>query len=56
MDWIEKLFGFAPDGGDGTAETAIVFACVIVLAAVVAVRVPFLRERIRALFASSKTH
>jgi hypothetical protein len=54
MDWIEKVFGFSPDGGDGTAEAAIVFACVIVLAAVVAVRVPSLRERIRAFFAASK--
>jgi hypothetical protein len=54
MDWIEKLFGFSPDGGDGTAEAAIVFACVVVLAAVVATRVPFLRERIRAFFAAWK--
>jgi hypothetical protein len=55
MDWIEKLFGFNPDGADGTAEAAIVFACVIVLAAIVVTRVPFLRERIRGIFRASKT-
>jgi len=55
MDWIEKLFGFSPDGGDGTVEAAIVFACVIVVAAVVVMRVPFLRERIRGFFGASKT-
>jgi hypothetical protein len=55
MDWIEKLFGFSPDGGDGTAETAIVLACVIVLAAVVVMRVPSLRERVRGIFGASKT-
>ena len=43
MDWIERLFGVSPDGGDGTAEVMIVLACVVVLAAVVATRVPVLR-------------
>jgi hypothetical protein len=56
MDWIEKLFGFSPDGGDGTAEAAIVFACVVVLAAVVVMRVPSLRERVRGIFRASKTN
>jgi hypothetical protein len=55
MDWIEKLFGFSPDGGDGTAEAAIVFACVVVVAAVVIMRVPSLRERVRGIFGTSKT-
>ena len=50
MDWIEKLFGMSPDGGDGTAEAAIVFACVIVVGAVLAMRVPSLRQRIRGMF------
>lgn len=54
MDWIEKLFGFSPDGGDGSAEAAIVFVCVILLAAVIAWRLPPLRNWIKLLFAVSK--
>jgi len=54
MDWIEQLFGVSPDGGDGTAEVAIVLACVVVLAAAVAMRVPQLRERMRLLFGSRR--
>jgi hypothetical protein len=46
MDWIERLIGISPDGGDGTTEAAIVFVCVIVFAAIVALRVPSLRERL----------
>lgn len=23
MDWIERIFGIAPDGGDGSTELAI---------------------------------
>ncbi len=30
MDWIEQWLGFNPDGGDGTIETAIVVALVVV--------------------------
>jgi hypothetical protein len=52
MDWLETLFGLSPDGGDGTAEVAIVFACVIVFAAALVVRVPRLRERMGAMFAA----
>ena len=26
MDWIEKLFGFSPDGGNGSTELVIVLA------------------------------
>jgi hypothetical protein len=47
MDWVERLFGVSPDGGDGTSEAAVVFACIIILGAVIATRVPALRERIR---------
>ena len=47
MDWIEKLLGLDLDGGDGSAETMIVLACVIVAGAVVASRIPQLRERVR---------
>jgi hypothetical protein len=50
MDWIEKLLGLDLDGGDGSAETMIVLACVIVAGAVVASRIPQLRERVRILF------
>jgi len=50
MDWLEKLFGLDLDGGDGSAETMIVLACVIVAAGLIAARVPLLRERLRALF------
>jgi hypothetical protein len=47
MDWIERIFGFSPDGGDGSAEVLIVLACTIVLAAVIAWRVPALRRRVK---------
>jgi hypothetical protein len=47
MDWLEKLFGISPDGGDGTAETAIVLASAIVLAVVIATQVPVIRDALR---------
>jgi hypothetical protein len=50
MDWIETLFGVSPDGGDGTTEAAIIFACVVVLGAVIVMRSPGLRRRIGGLF------
>jgi len=56
MDWIEKLFGMSPDGGDGTAETAIVLAFAIVLAAVIAARVPVIRHALRKRLLGSDTH
>jgi hypothetical protein len=55
MDWIERLFGFSPDGGDGSSEAAIIFACVIVLGAMIAMRVPAVRARIRAIFETWRT-
>ena len=30
MDFIEKLFGFSPDNGDGSIEVIILIAVVIV--------------------------
>jgi hypothetical protein len=30
MDWIEQWFGLNPDGGDGSIETAIVVAVILV--------------------------
>ena len=35
MDFIEKLFGISPDGGDGTLEALWVAALVIAGAAVI---------------------
>jgi hypothetical protein len=54
MDWIERLFGVSPDGGDGTTEAAIVFAVVIVLVAVIATSVPSVRARVRAAFGARR--
>jgi hypothetical protein len=50
MDWIEKLIGISPDGGDGTTEAAIVFVCVIVFGAAMVLSVPSLRERVAGIF------
>jgi hypothetical protein len=50
MDGIEKLFGISPDGGDGTMEGAIVFACVLVAGAVLMIGSPRLRARVRGIF------
>jgi hypothetical protein len=47
MDWIERLFGISPDGGDGSAEIMIFAAVAIVLAGVLAARVPSVRNRLR---------
>ena len=55
MDWIERLTGLSPDGGDGTSEAAIAFTAVIVVAAVIAVCTPALRDRVRALFGARRT-
>jgi hypothetical protein len=40
MDWIEQLFGFAPDNGDGTLELTLTLAVIVVLAVVVFWKVP----------------
>jgi hypothetical protein len=50
MDWIERLLGLDLDGGDGSAEMMVVLACCVILAAVVAWRVPVLRGNIKAMF------
>jgi hypothetical protein len=34
MDWIERLFGISPDGGDGTTEMLYVVAAIAVAALV----------------------
>jgi hypothetical protein len=50
MDWIERLLGLDLDGGDGSAEVMVVLACCVILAAVVAWRVPAFRQNIKAMF------
>jgi hypothetical protein len=35
MDFIERLFGVSPDGGDGSFEAALLGVIVVLLAAVV---------------------
>ena len=30
MDWLEQWFGLNPDGGDGSIETAIVVAVIVI--------------------------
>lgn len=44
MDFIERLFGFSPDGGDGSTE----MLWLVALAAGVAAVVYFVRQRRRA--------
>jgi hypothetical protein len=39
MDWIEKIFGISPDGGDGTLEALFVIVTVVALAMVAVPRV-----------------
>jgi hypothetical protein len=34
MDWIERLFGISPDGGDGSTEMLYVIAAVAIVALV----------------------
>ncbi|WP_165778570.1 MULTISPECIES: hypothetical protein [Mesorhizobium] len=36
MDFIERIFGVAPDGGDGTTEILYIAAVLAVLAMVIA--------------------
>jgi len=43
MDWIERAFGWAPDGGDGTLEL-LIFSLVAMAIAGVAI---YLRGRSR---------
>jgi hypothetical protein len=56
MDWIEKLLGMSPDGGDGTAETAIVLALAIVVAALIILRTPVIRQAMRKYWLGSRSH
>jgi hypothetical protein len=47
MDWIEQLFGFSPDGGDGTTEVVIDFAACVVIGIVIYARVPRVKAYVR---------
>jgi hypothetical protein len=47
MDWIEQLFGFSPDDGDGTAEVMIVFAACVIIGIVIYARVPKVKAYVR---------
>jgi hypothetical protein len=49
MDWIEMIFGFSLDGGDGSAEALVVLACGVVLLATFTFRHATLRKRFRAM-------
>jgi hypothetical protein len=35
MDWIERLFGISPDGGDGSTEIFYLVAAVAMIALIV---------------------
>ena len=35
MDWIERVFGISPDGGDGTTEAMFFIAALAVAAAII---------------------
>jgi hypothetical protein len=50
MDWIEQIFGFSPDGGDGSTEALIVVACTIALATLIIAINPRVRSYLRGLF------
>jgi hypothetical protein len=55
MDWIEKIFGVSPDGGDGSTEALIVATCIVLLGAIIAARVPVFRIYLRNLFFGRST-
>ena len=38
MDFIEKIFGIAPDGGSGSLETGLILIPVMVIAAILFMR------------------
>jgi hypothetical protein len=56
MDWIERLFGISPDGGDGSAEIMIFAAIAIVLAGIFAARVPSVRNYLRQWLPGRQNH
>jgi hypothetical protein len=51
MDWIEKLLGISPDGGDGSTELWFAVALGFIVLAVLVARFPKFRAALRQLFA-----
>jgi hypothetical protein len=45
MDWIEKIFGLSPDGGNGTVELALSLAIVVTIGIVAVTWRTFARPR-----------
>lgn len=45
MDWIERVFGVSPDGGNGMAEMVLAVVIALVLAAGIAVARRSLQSR-----------
>lgn len=44
MDFIEKTFGIAPDGGSGTLELAIIFTTIAGILFLITVKKVFLKK------------
>lgn len=47
MDWIERLFGVSPDGGNGMLELAILIVVVLVIASAARLIPAYVRQRRR---------
>ena len=50
MDWIERLFGVAPDNGDGSLELLIFVALVAIVAIGILWRIPRARHALLQFF------
>ena len=50
MDWIERLFGISPDGGDGSTELWFAVVAGFIVLAILVVRYPKFRATLRQLF------
>jgi len=47
LDWIERLFGVSPDGGNGMLELAILVVVALVIVSAVRLIPAYLRDRRR---------
>ena len=47
LDWIERLFGVSPDGGNGMLELAVLVVVVLVILTAVRLVPAYIRERRR---------
>jgi len=54
MDWIENLFGFAPDNGDGTFELMVMVLVATVVIVAVVCKVPRARAAAVRFFAQAR--